>query len=138
MGLSKILGGCWFLTYLALAVGSPKFQSMADPPLAPNTSSVKSPLLVEGGSGGGRGIRAFVHRRLRAIVGSRGRRQDARLKATNHADVGDAGCAGVTNDDTDRVNPRVRRRRKATENATFYGKNVVGGRRAVSVLRASL
>lgn len=77
VGLSKILGACWGFTYLALALGSPKFQSMVDPSLASDASG-GNPLLVGGGGVGTRkrcrGMVGFVRHRLGAIRSSACRR----------------------------------------------------------------
>ena len=56
LGLTKILGGCWALTYLALVVGNPKFQAMLDPSLlaAQDTPVSVSAMVVSGGGVGGR------------------------------------------------------------------------------------
>lgn len=58
LGLAKIVGSCWALTYLALVVGNPKFQTMLDPSLLPveGTPATAVPAIgVSGGGGGGRG-----------------------------------------------------------------------------------
>lgn len=52
VGLTKILGGCWALTYLALVVGNPKFQTMLDPSLLPVQDVPVSALAVSGGGSG--------------------------------------------------------------------------------------
>lgn len=53
LGLTKILGGCWALTYLALVVGNPKFQTMDDPSLLVFRGTPVSTIAVSGGGGGG-------------------------------------------------------------------------------------
>lgn len=63
LGLTKILGGCWALTYLALVVGNPKFQTMLDPSLlaAQDTPVSVSAIAVSGGGRSG-GNNAGFHR----------------------------------------------------------------------------
>lgn len=55
LGLTKILGGCWAFTYLALVFGNPKFQTMVDPSLLPAVDTPVSAIAISGGGGGGRG-----------------------------------------------------------------------------------
>ncbi|CAM9357176.1 unnamed protein product [Scytosiphon promiscuus] len=56
LGLGKILGACWALTYVALVLGKPRFQPMLPASrLGVETSPVSSPTLaISGGGGGGR------------------------------------------------------------------------------------
>lgn len=57
LGLGKILGSLWALTYLALVVGNPKFQPMVDPALLHGKESGDAgavlALAVSGGGDGG-------------------------------------------------------------------------------------
>ncbi|CAM9988703.1 unnamed protein product [Ectocarpus fasciculatus] len=53
IGLSKILGSCWALTYFALVLGKPRFQTMLDPSLLAGKASAVS---VSGGGGKNSGL----------------------------------------------------------------------------------
>lgn len=48
-GLSGILAGSWFFTYLALALGSPRFQNMVDPATLAGDTSTAAAAPVRGG-----------------------------------------------------------------------------------------
>ncbi|CAN0246737.1 unnamed protein product, partial [Hapterophycus canaliculatus] len=57
LGLGKILGACWALTYVALVMGKPRFQTMLDPSLlavedAGGVASTPALALSRGGGGG--------------------------------------------------------------------------------------
>ncbi|CBN74576.1 ABC transporter [Ectocarpus siliculosus] len=54
IGLSKILGSCWALTYLALVLGKPRFQTMLDPSLLAGKSSSAGGAAVSVSGGGGK------------------------------------------------------------------------------------
>eukprot|EP00752_Nemacystus_decipiens_P009766 g8722.t1 len=70
LGLTKILGGCWALTYLALVVGNPKFQPMLDPSLLAVRDTPGSAIAVSGGGSGGGGSKngGFHHPKTGAGV----------------------------------------------------------------------
>lgn len=63
LGLGKILGACWTLTYVALVLGKPRFQRMLDPslllPVEDTGSGAATPALtLSGGGSSGREIRS--------------------------------------------------------------------------------
>lgn len=61
LGLGKILGTCWALTYVALVLGKPRFQPMLDPSLlAVEGGSVSMPALAISGGGSGAEVSSGV------------------------------------------------------------------------------
>ncbi|CAN0515431.1 unnamed protein product, partial [Ectocarpus sp. 12 AP-2014] len=54
VGLSKILGSCWALTYFALVLGKPRFQTMLDPSLLAGKASSAGGAAVSVSGGGGK------------------------------------------------------------------------------------
>lgn len=136
VGLGKILGTCWLLTYLALALGYPKFQTMEHPSLASQGSTtIADPLLVGGGgrgvgvTKGGHGVIGFVRRRLPWIRISRRRRRSEMCPDSTTSGGASSGR---------RSGQRAGRGGSDGNEASVVGGGamVVGGRRAVPVLRA--
>lgn len=136
VGLGKILGTCWLLTYLALALGFPKFQNMEHPSLASQTSTtIADPLLVGGGGSGmgvtnrGHGVIGFVRRRLARIrISRRRRRCETCLDSTTSSGASGSSPSGR----------RAGRGNCDGNKASVVGGGamVVGGRKVVPVLRA--